>query len=504
MEGGLSDLDGHTEESLGAVSGRFARGVLLSARGNSGVILSQIFAGINEELAVHECADAVQLARAYRRGVAKSYASVQNPTEGTILTVFRESTEYVESHLSPEASVEDFYRLHIEEARRSLAATKEKLSVLAEADVVDSGAAGYLAIAEGMYRALCGESLPYEVTASHAQERVDIDRFTRDSVLEFGYCTEVLLRLTTAKVDPDAFAIDTVIATLQELEGESVVAYKQEDVVKVHVHTHTPGEVLLRLQAFGEFLTVKIENMSLQHTESEDIAQPVQKSEEVDLTPSKKYGIVTVSNGPGVEQLFRDLGSDEVIFGGQTNNPSTSDFLDAFEKINAENIFVFPNNSNIFMAAQQAGDLYEKAHIHIVPSKSIGTGYVALSCINLELESTEAILAELSEVLDRVIAAYISPSIRDADISGIHINNGDTIGIIGKEIVVSEPDRMSAAKKLASYLLSMPEKFMLTVFNGADSFVCVGAGLLVLALCLEIRNEKKALASADNGEVDAQ
>ena len=461
MEGGLSDLDGHTEESLGAVSGRFARGVLLSARGNSGVILSQIFAGINEELAVHECADAVQLARAYRRGVAKSYASVQNPTEGTILTVFRESTEYVESHLSPEASVEDFYRLHIEEARRSLAATKEKLSVLAEADVVDSGAAGYLAIAEGMYRALCGESLPYEVTASHAQERVDIDRFTRDSVLEFGYCTEVLLRLTTAKVDPDAFAIDTVIATLQELEGESVVAYKQEDIVKVHVHTHTPGEVLLRLQAFGEFLTVKIENMSLGHSDTEQ-AEPKKPAK-----PKKKFSVVAVASGEGLQSLFSQMGADEIVSGGQTANPSIEELIAAFRRCEGEHILVLPNNKNVILAARQAAELYTDAKVHVLNTASLVEGYAALAVVTLGMTDVDAVIRSAERAAKAVVDGEITRAVRDANVDGRVIRCGDYMAFSAGKILAVAEDREAAVEALLNAVdTDLCE--IITLFVGKD------------------------------------
>ncbi|MBO5653492.1 MAG: DAK2 domain-containing protein, partial [Clostridia bacterium] len=207
IEGGLSAIEKEDAEGIGALSKRFSRGVLLSARGNSGVILSQIFAGINEVLEGEESVTVHTLAKAYIHGIEKSYAAVQNPTEGTILTVFRESTEYAADNMNEESSLEDFYRLHIEEARRSLAQTKNILPALAEADVVDSGAAGYLYIAEGMNQALEGKEIRYERTSASAESTVDIDRFTRHSVLEYGYCTEFLLRLTTSKVNPDAFEV---------------------------------------------------------------------------------------------------------------------------------------------------------------------------------------------------------------------------------------------------------------------------------------------------------
>ena len=442
MEGGLAEVGGDTAMGIGELSNAFARGVLLSARGNSGVILSQIFAGINEELSEHDCVNAAQLAKAYRQGIVKSYAAVQNPTEGTILTVFRESTEYVESHINSETTVEEFYRMHIEEARRSLAATKEKLPVLAEADVVDSGAAGYLSIAEGMYRALCGAELSYEMGTASERERVDIHRFTRDSVLEFGYCTEVLLRLTCAKVDPDAFAIETVLQTLQELRGESIVAYKEGDIVKVHVHTFTPGTVLERLQAYGEFLTVKIENMSLGHTEDEPsktTPTPVKK---------KKYSVVAVAAGEGLEALFTRMGADRIVTGGQTANPSIEELLEAFRACPAEDILVLPNNKNIVLAARQAAELYTDARVHVLDCKNLMQGYAALSVITPGITDVKALISGAERAAHSVIDGEITRAVRDATLDGRTIHCGDYIAISEGQIVATAADAEGAVLAL--------------------------------------------------------
>ena len=183
----------------------------------------------------------------------------------------------------------------------------------------------------------------------------------------------------------------------------------------------------------------------------------------------KKYGIVQVCIGKGIEEIFRDFGTDVIVEGGQTQNPSTNDFLDAFAKVNAEHIFVFPNNGNIIMAATQAAELYDKAEVHVIPSKSLGTGYVALSCIDPMAESADDIIAAIGEAMGRVTTGYVSPSIRDAEINGVKIKKGDTIGIIDKKIVLSESKRSAAAKQLADKLLALPEKFMLTVFCGKDA-----------------------------------
>ncbi len=437
IEGGLAET-GETADSIGEASRVFARGILLSARGNSGVILSQIFAGINDGLAAYDSVNAVQLADAYKNGIEKSYAAVQNPTEGTILTVFRESTEYAKANLTEGATIEDFFKLHIEQARKSLAATKDLLHVLAEADVVDSGAAGYLYIAEGMYKALGGEALEYTVSTHREKNSVNIDAFTRDSVLEFGYCTEVLIRLTSAKVDPDNFDISTVLEALNELNGESIVAYKQDDIVKVHVHTFTPGEVMASLQRFGEFLTVKVENMSLGHSETES-AKPKKK---------KKFAVVAVATGEGISALFSQMGVDKVVVGGQSANPSIEDFIDAFGACDAENIIVLPNNKNIILAAKGAAELYSDAKVYVLETKSLPQGYSALSVITPGLTDMDALVNSANRAARDVIDAEITMAIRDANIDGTEIKCGDYMALCGGSIAAVADDAESAVIKM--------------------------------------------------------
>ena len=423
IEGGLAEAKKAETSSIGEISRHFARGILLSARGNSGVILSQIFAGINEVLEGHETVSAKILSQAYRQGIEKSYAAVQNPTEGTILTVFRESTEYVFDRIDENSTLEDFYRLHIEEARRSLETTKTILPALAEADVVDSGAAGYLYIAEGMHRALNGEEVQYNVEESKSEPSVNIDLFTRDSVLNYGYCTEFLLRLTTAKVDPDSFEVSTAVSILKELGGDSIVAYKQDDILKVHVHTFTPGDILSRMQAFGEFLTVKIENMNLGHTGNEK------------KKPSKSFEVVAVSQGDGMAALFKDIGADVIVPGGQSLNPSIEDFISAFEQCSANDIIVLPNNKNIILAANQAAKIYTDANVHVLNTKNIASGYGALSVITPGIKDIDALVSSAERAAGGVIDGEITVAVRDAVIDGKMIHEGDYLALSGGEVV---------------------------------------------------------------------
>lgn len=447
MEGGIAQSQRNESEHIGRTVGSFARGALLSARGNSGVILSQIFAGIAEELAQYDTVDAKRLAQAYRKGIERSYAAVQNPTEGTILTVFRESTDYAAAALTDDSTIEDFFRLHIERARQALAQTKEQLPVLKEADVVDSGAAGYLDIAEGMYRVLTGDAPVYERRESAQTETVDIDRFTRESVLEFGYCTEFLLRLTNAKVDPDAFALETVLSDLKALGGESVVAYKQDDIIKVHVHTFTPGAVLTKMQQYGEFLTLKIENMALGHSQS------------VPEKPKSKraFSVVAVACGDGLGALFTQMGADRIICGGQTANPSIEEFLEAFRQCSAKDILVLPNNKNILLAAQQAAQLYTDARVHIVESKSMVQGYSALSVITPGITDITALIDSARRAASSVIDVEVTRAVRDAVVDGVNVHSGDYIAICGGKIVAVD---------------ETAEQAVLSVLETADTDLC--------------------------------
>lgn len=437
MEGGLTQVDPDDEVPVGDISNSFARGILLGARGNSGVILSQLFAGINQELSGLQSVTAQDLARAYQQGIKKSYAAVQNPTEGTILTVFRESTQYAADHIDENSTVSDFFRLHIEQARRSLNATKELLSVLAEADVVDSGGAGYVYIAEGMYEALCGKKVEFSVTAQKEQP-LDIDLFTRDSVLEFGYCTEFLIRLTNAKVNPDAVEIQSVLADLEALQGESIVAYKQDDIVKVHVHTFHPGQVMERLHRYGEFLTVKVENMSLGHSQSEKPAP----------APTKPFCLVAVAAGDGICALFTQMGVDQIVSGGQTANPSIEEFVEAFRRCPSENIIVLPNNKNILLAAQQAAKLYTDAKVHVVETKNLMQGYSALSVITPGLKDIDALLASANRAAQGVIGGEITAAVRDASIDGVSIRQGQYMGICDGSIRVASDTAEAAVTEL--------------------------------------------------------
>ena len=480
IESGIAAIENLDSDDLAEVMRVLSHGMLLGARGNSGVILSQFFAGTSKGLEGKNQADPATFGHALELGVKQAYASVMTPTEGTVLTVARESVEYAVSRITPESTIRTLFADLVKEMHASLERTPELLAALKEADVVDSGGAGLLYIMEGFNRVLNGEEITdttaTAVSAPAPAPAVDtnsFDAFGPDSEMTYGYCTELLVRLQNKKTDVNSFDVDALRQFLASL-GDSIVAFQTDSIVKIHVHTFTPERVLAHCRTFGEFLTVKIENMSVQHTSQEEKTEAAEVAKVSSEAPTeapkeaKKYGVVAVCIGDGIEQLYRELGTDEIVQGGQTQNPSTNDFLDAFSRVPAEHIFVFPNNGNILMAAQQAAELYDKAQIHVIPSKNVGTGYVALSTADFTEEDPAVIVAGMTEAMKRVTAGYISPSIRDAEINGVQIKNGDTIGIIEKQIVVSDADRLTAACGLVEKIME-GDKFMLTVFRGKDA-----------------------------------
>ncbi len=475
IDSGVAAIENIESDDIGEVSEALSRGMLLGARGNSGVILSQFFAGISRGLSMADKADPKVFGRALELGVAQAYSSVMTPTEGTILTVAREAVEYAVSRINSKSTIQTLFNDLVKEMHESLDRTPELLAALKDAGVVDSGAAGLFYIMDGFNRVLGGEEITDAPAISEraASPVVMGTSFGADSEMTFAYCTEMLVQLTNKKCNPDEFDVDALKAYLASL-GDSVVAFKVDSVVKIHVHTYTPDKVLGHMLGFGEFLSVKIENMSLQHTELGEDAPDKAPAEAAKPAPApekkekKKNAIVAVCSGDGMENIYRELGCDVVIRGGQTQNPSTSDFLAAFDTLSAENIFVFPNNGNIVMAAEQAGELYSDASVIVLPSKNVGVGYAALAAADLTAEPEE-LKASMLESISRVTAGYISPSIRDTQIDGVNINNGDTLGIIGKEIVVSVQSRVTAAVALADALLSKENVFMLTAFVGEDA-----------------------------------
>ena len=443
--------------TLSEIASAASSGMLLGARGNSGVILSRIFAGLAKGLQGVIEADTKAFANAMQSAVKEAYKSVPIPVEGTIITVLREGVAGADSS----ADLNHYFETLLEAMQVSLDHTPELLQVLKDAGVVDSGGAGLVSIFRGMNEALNGIISEEEIApTSAATPTVELDKFTEDSTLEYGYCTEFLLRLMRSKVDLDTFDEKVIFDYLNQV-GESVVAFREGTIVKVHVHTFTPGEILNEMQKYGEFLTIKIENMALQHHQSTN-----QNNASFKLPP-KPYGIVTVASGDGLIQAFHEIGADEVIAGGQTMNPSTQDFLDAFDRINAQHILVFPNNKNIKMAADQAAELYKDADIHVLPSTTIGEGYYGIGYIDRDNPNVDEIIASITEIMQSVVTGMISTAIRDAEGEHVSVHTGDFVGYSGKQILSDSPDRETATKALIERLGAASRDVML-VFYGED------------------------------------
>lgn len=454
--GGLGAVE--PEKNASEYMKKLSSAVLLSARGNSGVIFSQFIWGFGrgvegkEEIAFSDLANAFICAR------EDAYKAIITPTEGTILTVIRESAEYLEKNAQKYDDFKTGLADLLDCMKDTLARTPDMLAVLKEAGVVDSGAAGLVCFFEGMYAYFCGVKIDdiedFEVTAkSHINTS-----FGADSVMEYGYCTEFILQLMNAKTDISAFSKEAFVKVLEGM-GDSIVAVQNDSIVKIHIHTFTPEKVLEFARGYGEFVTLKIENMSVQHSETVTEAP---KKEKV------KYAVVAVASGEGIIDYFYNIGASAVINGGQTNNPSVDDFLNAFEAFDAEHIVVLPNNSNIILTANQAAEMYKSCDVRVIPTKSIVEGYSALSMMNLWCDSVEELISDMSSGLSSVVSAYVTTATRDTTIAGLPITKGSYIGIKNKEILNSCGERFEAVTDLITKVMNEDEKVVIIVFYGKN------------------------------------
>jgi DAK2 domain fusion protein YloV len=466
VAGGMTAASECTDSSISAMSQAMAQGMIFSARGNSGVILSQFFAGIAKGFQDQTSADVATLGLAFRSGVRRAYDAVIKPTEGTMLTVAREAAEYACDRITPESTLESFFSDYLQEMNASLQRTPELLAVLKEAGVIDSGGAGLVYIIDGMNRVLHGETLQTQ-SIRPAAPTADYSAFNENSVLEFGYCTEFLLQLQTCKGSPADFSLERFKKSLSDM-GDSIVAFQTGTVIKVHIHTRHPGAVLDCAQQYGEFLTMKIENMTLQHNESvvrNDFPAPEHRQEK----PRSRFATVTVAAGSGVQQALRSLGADVVLDGGQGKNPSAERFLQAFEEANADDIFVLPNNCNIILAAKQAAGLYKGGAVHVVESADLGAGYAALSMRSYDSGDPAEIEASMRAAMQGVQTGLITSAARDASVSGVSIRKGDYIGFSGRQMLAAAADRIETAQQLLQRLNADQHEVLIVIYD--DSVV---------------------------------
>ena len=461
VEGGLGAI---AKDTLFETASDVSEGMLLGARGNSGVILSRIFSGISKGLEGVDRADVRAFNKAMCSGIIESYSAVAKPVEGTVLTVFREGVEYAGERITDESDLGSYFYDLLAEFNRSLERTPELLDVLRESGVVDSGGAGLICIFNGMYDALNGMGSIHTAQGAKAPSKVDLSLFTSDSVLEFGYCTEFLLRLQSSKVDVESFDLEDFSDWLNSV-GDSVVAFAEGSIIKVHVHTMRPGEILSYCQQFGEFLTLKIENMTLQHNESEHRKQDSFKQKKV----RKPFGIISVASGEGIKETFKALGCDYVIEGGQSMNPAASDFITAFDDACADVILVYPNNGNVILAAQQAAGLYSGSEVVIIPTKTVGEGYAAISMLDTSSGDANTILAEQIEIIGSVVTGMVSKAIRDTEKDGVAVSKDDYIGFSDDTIMVDDGSRDDALMLLCDKLGASRYDIMLVILGDSVS-----------------------------------
>ena len=460
IEGGVAEGKKLDTKNLGDMSRTLAKNMVLNARGNSGVILSQFFKGLSTGFKNLENANLEQVSEAFIEAYKRSYSVVQNPTEGTILTVMREAADAAKAKLSSTTSLCQYLNNYLNAANESLENTPNLLPVLKEAGVIDSGGAGLVRIIEGMLACVCGE----QIEDSLLEEKYK-KKFGADSQLELGYCIRFSLQLQNSKVDVNDFDINNLKSFLNSV-GESVVIEKENSILKIHLHTFDPGIILTEFRKYGEFLTVRIDNIDSSDGKNHSIFDEIDiPSQEL---PHKEYAIVSVANGAGLAKAFKDMGVDEVVTGGQTMNTSTKDFIKAFDKLNADKIFVYPNNSNIKMAAIQAAENYSKAEVIVVPTTTIAEGYSAISMLNVDNRDINDIIAEQKEVIDHVKTLEVTYSIRDTKMGNFNIKKGNFICIYGKELISTNQNRLEAVKEAFKAIADFESKQVLTIFCGQD------------------------------------
>lgn len=430
LQNGFSAIEG-VDGELSELAKKFSHAVVFGARGNSGVILSQFFKGFSECFFGLDSADCSVFAKAFEKGVKCAYQAVSNPTEGTMLTVLREATEVVcaKTKSGYIQSIDDSVIVFLKEARTSLANTPELLPILKSAGVVDSGGAGIIYAFEGMLKYINGENIEkVEIAGAPATQSIDFTLYNRDSKFEFGYCTELLLQLTNGKKDFDYDAFK------QELNGlgNSIVTSYGDEKVKIHIHTHFPEQVFTFCHEFGEFLTIKVENMSVQHNETKENA-----SAQSVYTDSHKgcFSVLAVAHDASMKDYFIDMGADIVIMGDRLCPPSASDFIDAFNKTDAEAIFVFANGKNTAISAEQAAKLYEKSKIVVFSTRSDSECYATLPMIDFESEDIDAIAEDIRANIDNIKTVTVSVAQKDACFEGKSIHIGDIIALEGSSLV---------------------------------------------------------------------
>ena len=466
MISGAKAVSDSTSDKVGELATHLSKGLLMGARGNSGVILSQLFRGFAKQIPDVETLSGKELAAAFTHGVNTAYKAVMKPVEGTILTVARVAAEFGERKATETDDCVAVMTAVVSGAKKALAKTPDLLPILKEVGVVDSGGQGLLFIYEGFLSVLNGEYVPendFETPAAmdemiNAEHHRSVHSHLATEDITFGYCTEIMVKIGEGPTADTSFEYDTFRNYLNEL-GDSLLVVNDDEIIKVHVHTEYPGEVMNYGQKFGSLMKVKVDNMRVQHeTLLENDSAPVKK-------PRVPYAIIAIAAGNGVQELFKSLGASYVISGGQTMNPSTEDILKAIDAVNADQVIILPNNKNIFMAADQAAEVAD-IPVVVVPSKTISQGMTAMLAFNDQVGVAQN-QAAMTEMLTSVVSGSLTHAIRDTAIDGITIKEGDFLGMIDGKIVVSKTDALEVAFETLKQMMD-EETEIVTIIIGEE------------------------------------
>ena len=469
MTSGAKEVKSNVQEHIGKVGSALAKGLLMGARGNSGVILSQLFRGFAKAIEAKPTITSLEFAAALNAGVETAYKAVMKPVEGTILTVAKDAAKHAVAVAKNHEDLIGLMEEVLKEAKASLNRTPDLLPVLKEVGVVDSGGQGLVFVYEGFLAVLKGEKLPdtpatmpnmNELVSAEHHKSVQSHMNTED--IEFGYCTEFMVRLE----GKDSFSEENFRNDLSKY-GDSLLVISDDEVVKVHIHSEQPGEVLTYGQRYGSLINMKIENMRQQH--SNIVGEPTTPLHTEGRQPKKEkqeYGVVAVSMGSGIAELFRSIGANAVIEGGQTMNPSTEDIVKAIKEVNARKVIILPNNKNIIMAAEQAAQVAEE-EVVVIPTKTVPQGMTALLSFNPSADSA-ANKDTMTEAMQHVKTGQLTYAVRDTSIDGLEISTGDFMGIADGKIILKDQDKVKAAKDLLSQMLD-DDSEILTILKGEDA-----------------------------------
>ena len=448
-----------------AIAKAISSGSLRGARGNSGVILSQLLRGFTKEIREHKEIDTITLAKACERATATAYKAVMKPKEGTILTVAKGASQKAAELAETTEDLDTFISEVINYAQEVLEKTPEMLPVLKEAGVVDSGGQGLLEVMRGAYDAFQGKEIDYSAIEASAGTKMVKPSEQAETEIKFGYCTEFIIMLEKEFTAKD----ETEFKAYLESIGDSIVCVADDDIVKIHVHTNDPGLAIQKALTYGQLSRMKIDNMREEHQErlikdAEKLA--AQQAEAKKAEPRKEVGFIAVSIGEGMNEIFRELGADYIIEGGQTMNPSTEDMLNAIDQVNAEHIFILPNNKNIILAANQAQTLTEDKDIIVVPSKTVPQGITAI--INYMPDAdAQTNLEAMIEGIGNVKTGQVTYAVRDTRIDDKEIHEGDIMGIGDAGILAVGKERLQVAEDMVAEMID-EESEIISVYYGED------------------------------------